>query len=153
MVVVKHPIVSSIDKLECSFVLGRKGMGDGGNQVCWLICVKLKGLRMPREHLSQDKRGQQRAEPWESPRLEMVVKRNWWSWRWMWKRNEERVLRRKEWTGELTKAVGPEGRSPIGGLWLGHWIIDNIVLVEHGVKRGDRTQMTVRWETQGRGWC
>lgn len=43
MVVVKHPIVSSIDKLECSFVLGRKGMGDGGNQVCWLICVKLKG--------------------------------------------------------------------------------------------------------------
>lgn len=61
----------------------------------------------------------------------------------MWKRNEERVLRRKEWTRELTKAVGPEGGSPIGGLWLGRWIMDNTVLMEHGVRSGDTTHTTV----------
>lgn len=61
----------------------------------------------------------------------------------MWKKSEESVLRRKEWTGELTRAAGPEGRSPIEGLWLGHWIVDDTVLVEHGVRRGDRVHMTV----------
>lgn len=61
----------------------------------------------------------------------------------MWKRNEERVLRRKEWTRELTRALGPEGGSPIGGPWLGHWTVDNTVPLEHGVRCGDRTHITV----------